>query len=138
MTGGFDVADHAALMTGLHVFLDPDHNGQLLPAGRKLQPLRNVAVIISPSKSKKKGTFQLSSVHKIIATGCPLKEMGLFFLLSTWEDNGLIRWAADEFMGGCSVKLDEVRSTRLSNFLLSDPPAANSLWLKCICRSVSV
>lgn len=36
VTGGSDVADHAALMTGLHVFLDPDHNGQLLPAGRKL------------------------------------------------------------------------------------------------------
>lgn len=50
--GRSDVADHAALMTGLHVFLDPDHNGQLLPAGRKLQPLRNVAVIIFPSSYK--------------------------------------------------------------------------------------
>lgn len=37
---------------GLHVFLDPDHNGQLLPAGRKLQPLRNVTVIIFPSSCK--------------------------------------------------------------------------------------
>lgn len=37
---------------GLHVFLDPDHNGQLLPAGRKLQPLRNVTVIIFPSSYK--------------------------------------------------------------------------------------
>lgn len=52
VTGGSDVGDHAALMTGLHVFLDPDHNGQLLPAGRKLQPLRNVAVIIFPSSYK--------------------------------------------------------------------------------------
>ena len=26
VTGGSDVADHEALMTGLHVFLDPDHN----------------------------------------------------------------------------------------------------------------
>lgn len=52
VTGGSDVADHAALMTGLHVFLDPDHNGQLLPAGRKLQPHWNVAVIIFPSSYK--------------------------------------------------------------------------------------
>lgn len=52
VTGGSDVGDHAALMMGLHVFLDPDHNGQLLPAGRKLQPLRNVAVIIFPSSFK--------------------------------------------------------------------------------------
>lgn len=52
VTGPSDVVDHAALMTGLHVFLDPDHNGQLLPAGRKLQPLRNVAVIIFPSSYK--------------------------------------------------------------------------------------
>lgn len=52
MTGGSDVVHCAPLMTGLHVFLDPDHNGQLLPAGRKLQPLRNVSVIIFPSSYK--------------------------------------------------------------------------------------
>lgn len=67
VTGGSDVADHAALMTGLHVFLDPDHNGQLLPAGRKLQPLRNVAVIIFLLPIKLKRTFQHVSNHRTIA-----------------------------------------------------------------------
>lgn len=46
------------------MFLDPDHNGQLLPAGRKLQPLRNVAVIIFPSSFKNKGHFNVQVIIK--------------------------------------------------------------------------
>lgn len=38
VAGGSDVADHAAVMTGLHVFLDPDHNGQLLPPEENYGP----------------------------------------------------------------------------------------------------
>lgn len=68
MAGGSDVADQRGPDEGLHVFLDPDHNGQLLPAGRKLQPLRNVAVIIFFSSSlKNKGHFQRASHYKTIA-----------------------------------------------------------------------
>lgn len=73
VTGASDVADHAALMTGLRLFLDPDHNGQLLPAGRKLQPLRNVAVIISPSLWKR--AFQRLSHYKTIAANHPQGEI---------------------------------------------------------------
>lgn len=45
-----------------HVRLDPDHNGQVSPAGRKLQPLRNVDVIIFPWSCEKDGHFDSGAV----------------------------------------------------------------------------
>lgn len=45
-TSNFHVAGHAVLMTGSDVLPDPDHNGQLLPAGRKLQPFWNAASVV--------------------------------------------------------------------------------------------
>lgn len=64
------------------MFLDPDHNGQLLPAGRKLQPLRNVAVIIFFSSSfKNKGHFQRASHYKTIAANQSTGGGGVLFVV---------------------------------------------------------
>lgn len=63
----------AVPMTGSDVLPDPDHNGQLLPAGRKLQPFWNAAAVVIIFLSYKTQEYIATSLERREKNKAPKK-----------------------------------------------------------------